>query len=42
MEMNNGKESDSIEKIEKLGNLKVMKFLQREVDIKTFIGTLKW
>ena len=36
MEVNNGKEVDSIEKIEKQSNPKVMNLLQRKVNIKMF------
>ena len=36
MEVNNGKESNSIEKIEKPSNLKLMSLLQMKVDVKTF------
>ena len=36
MEVNNGKESDSMEKIENPSNLKVMNLLQSKVIVKTF------
>ena len=36
MEVNNVKESDSMEKIEKVSNSKVMNLLQRKINDKTF------
>ena len=36
MEVNNRNESDSIKKIEKQSNLKVMKLLQGKVNVKSF------
>ena len=36
MEVNNGNESESMEKIEKQSNPKVMNLLRRRVDVKTF------
>ena len=37
VEVNDGKESDSMEKVEKQSNPKVMNFLQRKVKIKMFL-----
>ena len=36
MEMNNGKESESMEKIETQSNPQVMNLLRKKVDVKTF------
>ena len=36
MEVNNGNESNNMEKIEKQTNPKVMNLLQRKVNVKTF------